>query len=109
MEFGKKLKLILEFKDIKQKDLATVLHISPSTLSGYINNGKQPDFDVVKRIASVLGVTTDYLLDYNDTSSDPPLSVSEMSLITKLRALDKEKRELVFELVSMLGDGSNKN
>lgn len=109
MEFGKKLKLVLEFKDIKQKDLATVLHISPSTLSGYINNGKQPDFDVVKRIASVLGVTTDYLLDYNDTSSEPPLSVSEMPLIAKLRALDKDKRELIFKLVDMLDEGSVKN
>lgn len=109
MEFGKKLKLVLEFKDIKQKDLATVLHISPSTLSGYINNGKQPDFDVVKRIASVLGVTTDYLLDYNDVSGDPPLSVGEMSLITKLRTLDADKQELVFKLVDMLADGNIKN
>lgn len=109
MEFGKKLKLVLEFKDIKQKDLANVLHISPSTLSGYINNGKQPDFDVVKRIASVLGVTTDYLLDYNDTSGDPPLSVSEMSLIMRLRSLEKDKQDIVFRLVEMLAEKNGKN
>lgn len=104
MEFGQKLKLILEFKDIKQKDLAAVLHISPSTLSGYINNGKQPDFDVVKRLASVLGVTTDYLLDYNAPTGDPPLSVSEMSLITALRSLEKDKQEIIFKLVEALSE-----
>ncbi len=109
MEFGKKLRLVLEFKDIKQKDLASVLHISPSTLSGYINNGKQPDFEVVKRIASVLGVTTDYLLDYSAAASDPPLSVMEMSLIARLRTLDKDKQEIIFRLVEMLSEKNEKN
>lgn len=102
MEFGKKLKLLLEFEDIKQKDFAEVLHLSPSTLNGYLNYGKQPDFEIVKRIAAALKVSTDYLLDYNTKENEPPLSMKELALLTKLRSLDSEEQEIIYKLAEML-------
>lgn len=102
MKFGEKLGKLLEMKDIKQKDFAAILNISKSTLNGYINTERQPDFELVKQMASILDVTTDYLLDYNHTPQPQPVSVKELAMLTKLRNLDKDKRNIIFALVDML-------
>ena len=109
MKFGEKLKFLLEIKDIKQKDFARVINISPSTLCGYINSDRQPDFELVKKIASVLDVTTDYLLDYNHTPTPEPISVRELALIKNLREFPKEKRDMIFRLVEMLSENHSEN
>ena len=85
------------------------INISPSTLCGYINIDRQPDFELVKRIASVLDVTTDYLLDYNHTPTPEPISVRELALIKSLRELPKEKQNIIFDLVEMLSEKNTKN
>ena len=109
MKFGEKLRFLLEIKDIKQKDFAHAINISPSTLCGYINSDRQPDFELVKKIASVLDVTTDYLLDYNHTPIPEPISVRELALIKNLREFSKEKQKLIFDLVEMLSDKNPEN
>lgn len=101
MKFGEKLKMILEYKNIKQKELAAMLHISPSTVNGYANDHIEPDIELIKKIASILGVTTDYLLDFGPNST-PALSVKEITLINSLRSLDKDSRELVYALTKIL-------
>lgn len=109
MKFGEKLKFLLEIKDIKQKDFATAINISASTLNGYINSDRQPDFELVKKIASVLGVTTDYLLDYNHSPAPEPISVRELALIKNIRELPKERQKIIFDLVEMLSENPSKN
>ena len=109
MKFGEKLRYLLEVNDIKQKDFATAINISASTLNGYITSDRQPDFELVKKIASVLGVTTDYLLDYNHTPTAEPISVRELALIKSLREFPKEKQKIIFDLVEMLAEKNDKN
>lgn len=110
MEFGKKLKLILEYEAIQYKDFAKLLNLSPATISGYVNNGRQPDFEILKQMASVLSVSTDYLLDFNsDKTGSPPVSVSELAMLTRLRSLSKQERETIYKLVEMLSEKSGKN
>lgn len=104
MEFGKKLKMLLEYKDIQHKKFAETLNIHPSTLNGYLNEGKQPDFELVRKIAATLEVSTDYLLDYNDKAQGPPLSNEELAMLTKFRKFPKEKQDLVISLVEMLSE-----
>ena len=38
------------------------LHIASTTLSGYINNHREPDFSTLIRMAHYFDVSTDYLL-----------------------------------------------
>lgn len=103
MNFGKKLKQLLEFEDIPFKVFAEMIHISPSTLSGYLNYGKEPSFELVKTIAATLGVSTDYLLDYNSNQSgSPPISITELTLLTRLRSLPKEKQEIIYKMAEYL-------
>lgn len=102
MDFGNRLKILLEIKDIKHKDFAAFLSISPSTLNGYLNRGKQPNFELLKKIASLLDVTTDYLLDYNISPQFQPMSVKELNIIAKLRKMGKTERNVIFYLVDRL-------
>lgn len=106
MEFGRKLRSILEFEGLSQKEFAEKINVHPSTLNGYINDGKQPDFELLKRIAAALEVSTDYLLDYDngEKPQGPPLSEEELALLTSFRGFSREKREVIAALVKMLSE-----
>ncbi len=42
--FGERLKQLMEDQSISQRDLAAALNISKSTVSGYVNSYREPDF-----------------------------------------------------------------
>lgn len=106
MAFGDRLMELLDEKEITQKEFAATLNIAPTTLNGYIKNKRQPDFELVKNIAFVLGVTTDFLLDYEGNGIN--LTVKELSLISKLRSADEEQRAVVYDLVNVIDRRNNK-
>ena len=60
--FGERLKQLMEDQSISQRDLAAALNISKSTVSGYVNSYREPDFKSLLEIASIFHVTTDYLV-----------------------------------------------
>lgn len=100
MEFGDKLLQILNDKKISQRDFAAALNIAPTTLNGYIKNKRQPDFALVKQIAFSLKVSIDYLLDYNNDNTSP--DIRELSLISKIREMSEDERQIVFDLVNLI-------
>lgn len=100
MAFGERLLELLEEKDISQKDFALTLNIAPTTLNGYIKNRSQPDFELVKNIAEILNISTDFLLDSSGGSS-LNLTAKELSLICKLRTLSQEQQQIIYDLVSL--------
>ena len=65
MDFGKQLQNLIDQKNLTQRQLAKALHINASTLNGYIKNQRQPDLEMLVRIASYFDTTTDYLLGYS--------------------------------------------
>ena len=42
-EFTEKLRMLMDERDMKQKDVAAALHIPASTLGGYVQGKSQPD------------------------------------------------------------------
>lgn len=106
MQFGDKLLALLEEREISQKDFAATLNIAPTTLNGYIKNKRQPDLELVKKIAFILNVTTDYLLDYN--SGSVMLSIKELSLISRLRELDEAQQSIIYDLINITAKKANK-
>lgn len=111
MTFGERLRGLLEDREITQKEFAAMLRIAPTTLNGYINDKRQPDFALLKEIALVLGVSIDFLLDYDHGEVCP--NGKELSLITGLRRLPKQQREIIYTLVRVsvkaLSDGEEKS
>lgn len=100
MTFGDKLRDLLDERNIKQKEFAQLLHISPSTLNSYITDSRMPDHKLIKAIAESLDVTTDYLLDFRH--ADKPITEKELVFIKKLRSLNAEDRKTIVFLVDRL-------
>lgn len=106
MEFGEKLLLLLQKKELTQREFASMLNIAPTTLNGYIKNKRQPDIKLIKRIAFLLNVSTDYLLDFHGNNQE--LSLQELSAISNLRALDENQQKIIFELISLTAKKAKK-
>lgn len=59
--FSEVLKELRESRKLTQSDLAKELGLKRQSISNYENNGRQPDFDILNKIADYFDVTTDYL------------------------------------------------
>lgn len=64
-----KLKELRRNRNMLQKDVAKVLNVSISTVSMWEVGSNQPSGDDIKKIANYFGVSTDYLLDNEDSKS----------------------------------------
>ena len=58
------LKKLRVERGLLQKDVAEALRIDRTTYVKYENGKSHPDYDMLKRIASYYGVSTDFLLNY---------------------------------------------
>ncbi len=65
---GNKLRELRENQGILQKQLAVSVGVSTSTIGMYEQNRREPDNNTLKKIANYFGVSTDYLLD-NENSN----------------------------------------
>jgi len=63
---GDRILRLREEKEMKQKELADLVGITEASLSRYENNKRIPNGEIISKIASALGVTTDYLLGLTD-------------------------------------------
>lgn len=100
MEFGDRLLLLLNEKEITQRDFAAMLNIAPTTLNGYIKNKRQPDFSLVRQTAYLLNVSADYLIGCENAAGS--LNEHELTLISKLRKMDEKDKKIVYELVNII-------
>ena len=91
MKFGTVLRKLIEEHGITQKSLAAKLNLAPSTLGSYVQNTREPDFELLKKIASYFQVTTDYLLDYR---SDAGKSAQEDELLQVFRLLTPKQQAI---------------
>lgn len=62
MQFGEKLRSLRASINMTQKELADKLSISPSTIGMYEQNRRMPDTETLLKMASIFGVSVDYLL-----------------------------------------------
>lgn len=61
-DFQKNLILYRKMSGLTQKELATKLQISPTTLAGYENAGKEPKVSTLIKLADFFGVSVDNLV-----------------------------------------------
>lgn len=66
VKIGKRIERLRKELGIKQWELADVLHIGRSTLSGYETNRRSPDLSTLCLLADYFEVTTDYLFGRTD-------------------------------------------
>lgn len=71
MTFGQRLTDLREEKGIRQKELAALINVSPSTVSNYENDVHYPDVAILCQLADYFNVSTDYLLARTDYRHNP--------------------------------------
>lgn len=72
----KRLKILREERKMSQQRLAIELNISQATISKYELETCEPDIAMIRQIAELFGVSSDYLLEI----SDDKVSVSSFGL-----------------------------
>lgn len=61
-----RIKELRDAYDIQQKELASVLGISPNTLSQYENSRREPSPEIISKIAKYFHVSTDFIYGLTD-------------------------------------------
>lgn len=86
VDFGERLKSLRQSKGLTQKQLSDKLGLTKSVISAYETDLRLPSYDVLKHIAAIFGVTTDYLLGMSKAQmiDASQLSESDYLMIVKL-------------------------
>ncbi len=97
MDFNIRLENLIEEKNVSQKQLAIDMHVSKSTINGYITGYREPDFEMLVRLAIYLDSSTDYLLGLSDEKKPAPstLDADEAELIRLYRTLIPKQKSIV--------------
>jgi transcriptional regulator with XRE-family HTH domain len=64
--FGERLDTTMFRQDISNRELASRMFVSTSTISGYRTGRRSPKVDDLARLASLLNVSADYLIGRTD-------------------------------------------
>lgn len=93
MHFCEVLRNLLDERNMTQKQLSQELGIMQSTLGGYVQGTREPDFETLKLLARYFQVSTDYLLGFygDQTVAD------EAEILRIFRTLSKDQQELYIE------------
>ena len=98
-------------KNLTQSDVAEAIGTSQRNIGRWENGENEPAAIYVKALAEFFGVSADYLLgledDFGVRTSAPmsdDITVEEKQIIKKIRALRKESRELVEQMIDTLAD-----
>lgn len=57
---------------LTMKQLATIVGVTEAAISHYETGRREPDNDMLLRIANALGVTVDYLIGHEDSPASVP-------------------------------------
>ncbi|HLR58863.1 MAG TPA: helix-turn-helix transcriptional regulator [Pseudogracilibacillus sp.] len=104
---GKRLKQARSDAGLKQIDAAEKLGISNGTLSGYERNYRDPDTDILNRMAELYEVSVDWLLGINNTkdnqiSDEDYIDEELQDFIDNVKVWYKEEPETKEERLRMM-------
>lgn len=94
MEFSDKLRMLIDEREITQKQLAADLKIPPSTLGGYVQGTSEPDFATLKELCEYFSVSADYFLNIR---RDISKTEKEQEMLRVFRSLSDEQQDLYLE------------
>lgn len=97
--FQERLKAARELRGLNKVKLAADAGLDPSVLSHFESGTRKPSFENLKRLATALHVTTDYLLGRADT---PEASATPGRLHRDLQKLTAQDLDLTQEFVDLL-------
>ena len=96
--FQKKLKEIMESKQLTQMELAKLAHISQNTVFNWLNDLSSPTLKNLESLADSLNMTVGELI--GDFSHNPRLSEEDK----KLLALTMKQKRILLKFVDFLSE-----
>jgi transcriptional regulator with XRE-family HTH domain len=87
MKLGTKIRLLRAERDMSQGDLAKKIGADQGQISGYERDEALPSVPVIKKIAEVFDVTTDYLL-FEDNEEKSTSKIKDRELIELIENYD---------------------
>jgi len=86
VDFGLRIKQLRIEKGLTQPQLAERLAVTKSVISAYENEIRMPSYDILMKLATLFGVSTDYLLGMNNEKYlyTNRLSNSQTMIISRL-------------------------
>lgn len=104
MTFGEKVRQLRKRKKLTQEHLAHLIGTHESHIGRYEKDQSSPTASIIKKLAEVFNVSTDYLLCDDKEEQSTSVKISDNELLEQFREVDKmdeEKRILVKRLISM--------
>ena len=90
-----RIKELRELNNIQQKELASILEISPNALSQYENNKREPSIDTVSKIADFFNVSVDFLYGTSDITTCKKCGLTYCPLIPQDRIVATQSKSTI--------------
>ena len=102
--FSKRLRNLRENKGISQEKLGLYLGLSASTIGMYEQNRRQPDNDILMKLADFFEVSTDYLLGKTEVQNyeEPYDNELDELLFSKAKDLSEEEKLAVLNVINAI-------
>ena len=81
--FNEKLKELRKNLSLTQSDMAKKLNITSVAYGDYERGKSEPDIETLKKIASILNVSVDYLIEYDKTATSIEDKLNEVIKIVE--------------------------
>lgn len=89
--FSSRLKYLREKKDLSQLELGKILNLTQQTINNYENGKREPNQEILQKIADYFKVSVDYLLGRSD---DPKLrQITDPALLKEIEEAKKMMEE----------------
>jgi transcriptional regulator with XRE-family HTH domain len=105
-DFGRRLKLLREQKDLPMSKIAEDINITKSALSRYENGKMEPGLKVMKKVAEYFDTSLDWLAGYGDDEEYLHIEIhkDKERTETKVKRLNTYAEKITYRLDSeMIG------
>ena len=100
---GERLREIRKSKNLTQAQLAEMIGVGKTTITGYEQNNREPNVLNMIKIAKVLDVSCGELMgDIVPSSRTVARTSDEITLLHKYRELNNEKKQYVHQTLDMI-------
>lgn len=115
MSLGSRLKKARERKRLTQQEVADKLGVSNGAISGYERNYRDPDTEMLKKLATLYEVSVDYLTgniikessntyEINEINKEEKIRQEKLKLAEMIINLPENQRKLIEEMIRTLQD-----
>lgn len=98
---GDKIKSARKELKMKQSELAEIIGVSNTTISGWENGASRPDVDMLELLCGALRVSADYFFERIQPAT-PVLPIQELELLKKYRSLTSGSQRAVEGIIDVL-------